>query len=115
MEGVMILDSYSTITGFQPGINFLSIIGLIILVIGYCFARALYQAGADSIKIGIACLVCSVGIVMTLSGIMFATPLRETHYQVLIENDVSVVKFYDKYDIISQRGQTFIVREKKEE
>lgn len=115
MEGVMILDSYSAITGFQPGINFLSIIGFIILVIGFCVVKVLSQAGADSMKIGIACLVCSVGTVMALIGITFATPLRETRYQVLIENDVSVVKFYDKYDIISQRGQTFIVREKKEE
>ena len=51
-------------------------------------------------------------IVMSVVVFNFHTPVKETRYVVLPTEDVGLVEFYDKYDVIEQDGMTYIVREK---
>ena len=37
----------------------------------------------------------------------------ETHYKVIIDDDVSMNEFYEHYEVINQEGEIFTVREKK--
>lgn len=49
----------------------------------------------------------------TASGEIFGNPTAyETQYKVTISDEVSMVDFYEHYEIIDQEGKIFTVREK---
>lgn len=65
-----------------------------------------------------------LGIVFLLVGIVFAAltystvrkPTDEIDYiehEVLIDDSVSLTEFNDKYEIVSQKGKIYVVREKE--
>lgn len=63
-------------------------------------------------------LIIGVGILMgLLFGFIFGmwceTPTKyETHYQVIIDDSVSMNDFLDKYEIINTEGKILIIRER---
>lgn len=62
-------------------------------------------------------LICA-GIILGLIfgfiiGIWYETPTKyETHYQITIDDSVSMTDFLDKYEIIDTEGKIFTVKER---
>ena len=51
-----------------------------------------------------------------LLGIIWMTPTEyETQYKVTADDSVSIVDFYDKYEVLDQEGKIYTVAEKTEE
>ena len=63
-------------------------------------------------------VVICAGIILGLlfgfvGGTWFATPTKyETHYQVIIDDSVSMNDFLDKYEIIDTEGKILTIRER---
>lgn len=64
----------------------------------------------------VACILagCFFGAVMgALLGTVFQTPTAyKTQYKVVISDEVPMSEFYERYEIISQEGKIFTIREK---
>ena len=60
-------------------------------------------------------IIIGTGIILGLlfgfiSGVMFGTPTKyETHYQVIVNDSVSMNDFLDKYEIVDTEGKIFTV------
>lgn len=55
-----------------------------------------------------------VGVVIGIIVIMLAIPLghKEYQYKVTVDDSVSMVEFYEKYEIVNTEGKIFTVKEK---
>ncbi|MCM1217313.1 MAG: hypothetical protein NC548_22680 [Lachnospiraceae bacterium] len=52
--------------------------------------------------------LCTIFLVLS-----FIREERYTVYEVIINENVSMIEFYDKYDVISAKGQIYTVRDKE--
>lgn len=110
MNGVTILNSYESLTNFGS-ILLMSILCVWFLAAAIVALFALLKYGYDSWKefaILIICVVLSIGC-----GCLIPEDKYETHYQVTIDNSVSMNEFQNKYEIIEVEGKIYTVRERK--
>lgn len=58
-----------------------------------------------------------IGILTTILFIMIsiATYKEETHYSMTIDETVSFVEFNKQYEVVDQKGEIYIVREKEDD
>ena len=111
MNGVIILNSYESLT------NFGSIL-LISILCAWFFAMtiialfALLKYGCDSWKEFAILVVCVV--LFIVSGCLIPEDKYETRYQVTVDDSVSMNKFQNKYEIIEVEGKIYTVRERVE-
>ncbi len=86
----------------------LIVIPLIVTIIGKALdSEAVYHTGIVFLLVGIA--FASVTFITTRK------PTDEINYiehEVLVDDSVSFTEFNDKYEIVSQKGKIYIVREK---
>lgn len=67
--------------------------------------------GSIVVVILVTLLGCAFGYII---GMSTGKPTDyETHYKVLISDEVSMNEFYNKYEIIEQDGKIFEIKEKK--
>ena len=111
MNGVIILNSYESLT------NFGSIL-LIIILCAWFFAVtivalfALLKYRCNSWKEPAFLVIC---VVLTIvCGCLIPEGKYETHYQVTVDNSVSMNEFQNKYEIIEVEGKIYTVRERVE-
>lgn len=114
MVGVEILNQYEVVaTTYFEWSTFWGI--LIILTVVAGLIGWLIGACQCETVAGILTGVIMGAILGTMSGAVAACDAPETYtteYQVVISDDVSMVEFYEKYDVINQEGKIFSVREK---
>lgn len=60
-------------------------------------------------------LAVSVMCVMIIACGEFQEPSGKYHYEIIIDNDTSFAEVIEKYKIIEQRGEIFVVEEKENE
>ena len=114
MSGVEILATEEVATAF--GFCWLGF--LLVLILGGCAALAVGIAawvkdGKDN-GIPVICLTLPIVIVLAIfAGITGnGEPTKyETHYEVTISEDVSMIEFLEKYEVVDQRGKIFVVKE----
>lgn len=58
-------------------------------------------------------LALLIGMMLLLTGNKFQEPTGEYQYEVVFEDDVSFMKVIEKYNIVEQRGEIFVVEEKE--
>lgn len=110
MGGVTLLDSYEYLTNFDS-ILLMSILCVWFLAAAIVALFALLKYGCDSWKefaILIACAALSI-----ICGCLIPKSEYETHYQVTVDNSVSMNEFQNKYEIIEVEGKIYTVRERK--
>ena len=121
MNGVEILNEYEVVVehSFNLSMFWLVVIGagIIGLIIGivYFICNKDCLDSFDWIIVPVFVISMIVLGLFVGTGIGTATkvPIRhETHYEVLISENVNMLEFTDKYEIIEQRSQIFVVREK---
>lgn len=61
---------------------------------------------------GICCLISACCIV---AGGFSSPKFHHYEYEVLIDEEVNLVDFYEKYDIIEKKGEIYVIKEKEEE
>ena len=113
MYGVTILN---TITENECG----EIVGIMLLIGVFAFLisvlmRIISYIGDDSNKSIILCVTFFiVSLISTVIGIILASNSTEiTTYEVIISEEVSFKDFTSKYEIIEQRGEIYVVKERE--
>ena len=111
MEGVTIL-AQEVIRDFSPTVFLIS--SILISTLSGCIIAAFFIGGpiSDSTTLSII-ILCTVGFGLILGGVIgsfWNDPIPQ--YKVTISEEVSMVEFYEKYEIINQEDLIFTVREK---
>ena len=111
MDGVIILNSYESLTNFGS-ILLMSILCAWFLAVGIVVLFALFKYGCNSWKEPAFLVIC---VVLTIvCGCLIPEDKYETHYQVTVDNSVSMNEFQNKYEIIEVEGKIYTVRERVE-
>ena len=111
MDGVIILNSYESLTNFGS-ILLMSILCAWSLAAAIVALFALLKYRCDSWKEFAILIVCLV--LFIVCGCLVPEDKYETHYQVTVDNSVSMNEFQDKYEIIEVEGKIYTVRERVE-
>ena len=111
MDGVIILNSYESLTNFGS-ILLMSILCAWFLAVAIVALFALLKYGCDSWKEFAILVVCVV--LFIVCGCLIPEDKYETHYQVTVDNSVSMNEFQNKYEIIEVEGKIYTVRERVE-
>ena len=110
MEGVTILNEYLTndwTTGLVP-----LIFGGMILILSIWGAVAMFKDNESGYGISLSVLAF-LSAVLVGAGVFMITATPEKHYQVTIEDSVSMNEFLEKYEIVDQEGQIITVKERE--
>ena len=110
MEGVTILNEYLTtdwIVGFVP-----LICGTALLILCICGAVFMFKDHMVGPGVGLSFLgfLCAC---MIMVGVFIVMTPPETHYQVIVDDSVSMNEFNERYEIIDQEGQIITVKERE--
>ena len=111
MDGVIILNSYESLTNFGS-ILLMSILCAWSLAAAIVALFALLKYRCDSWKEFAILVVCVV--LFIVCGCLVPEDKYETHYQVTVDNSVSMNEFQNKYEIIEVEGKIYTVRERVE-
>ena len=111
MNGVTILNSYESLTNFGS-ILLMSILCTWFLAAAIVALFALLKYGCDSWKEFAILVVCIV--LFIICGCLIPEDKYETHYQVTVDNSVSMNEVQNKYEIIEVEGKIYTVRERVE-
>ena len=112
MEGVTILQTVPT-TVWTSGFNIPFLITLLLAVIYLIFSIwLLFDCDSNWFFALLIALFC--GFMSFACWSFDETIPGPNKYQVLIDEDVSIVEFTDKYEILSQEGITYWVQDKGE-
>ena len=111
MDGVIILNSYESLTNFGS-ILLMSILCAWSLAAAIVALFALLKYGCDSWKEFAILVVCVV--LFIVCGCLIPEDKYETHYQVTVDNSVSMNEFQNKYEIIEVEGKIYTIRERVE-
>ena len=111
MNGVIILNSYESLTNFDS-ILLISILCAWFFAVAILALFALLKYGCNSWKEPAILVVCV--ILCIVCGCLVPEDKYETHYQVTVDNSVSMNEFQNKYEIIEVEGKIYTVRERVE-
>lgn len=109
MEGVEILATEEVAISFKWSFTFCWIPAIITCI--FIFLISTYVDNNDLI-FGIVIGIFSGIVVGFLAGHESIPVEYETRYDVTISEDVSLIEFEEKYEIIDQNGKIYTVREK---
>ena len=117
MNGVNILNEFEVVTktvfsweSFWWGALIGVIVGLTVAII-----FGLHEMSWEAFFYGLVAFCMSFGLFIGLMSGFIVKPKPveyETHYEVSINEDVSMQEFMDKYEIIETRGTIYTVKEK---
>ena len=114
MTGVTILNT-EVVSTMHPMLRTIGLSSILILIIGsLIFLVELFFN--DRINyLGVATIITAVILCFgsAISGIFIKVPLYSVH-EVIVEDTVSVVEFLNKYEIIEQREQIYVIKEIEE-
>lgn len=106
MEGVTILNETMVENSVSMGI-----FGIVVFSIIFIFSVIMMIVAFENIRIdvivagAIMCVICLLGIV----GVIKTSPYKQ--YEVTVSDNVSFKEFSEKYKVIEQRGEIYVVRE----
>ena len=109
MNGVIILNSYESLTNFDS-ILLMSILCAWSLAAAIVALFALLKYGCDSWKEFAILIICV--LLAIVCGCLIPEDKYETRYQVTINDSVSMNEFQNKYEIIEVEGKIYTVRER---
>ena len=110
MNGVTILNSYEYLTNFGS-VFIISALCVWFFTVVVLVLLSLLKHGCDSWKGPVFLVIC---VVLTIVCGFIPERKYEIHYQVTVDNSVSMNEFQDKYEIIEVEGKIYTVRERIE-
>lgn len=113
MEGVdivNIIQNYDYTWGICGPAIIVGLLGVFSILIGFIYFS---EDG------GMACLAILLGVILLFTGLYGSANIQEiptdVHYQVIIDENVSMKDFTEKYDIIEVQGEIYTVALKEGE
>lgn len=114
MDGVTILNTFNSSGDFVLGIVLL-ILGSFVLCVTIFGAVCSYeQKEKFNVLTFFSIFLAVTTFVFIIIGIINLANLDATTYEVTISDEVSFKDFISKYEIIEQRGEIYIVKERKQ-
>ena len=108
MNGITILNSYEYLTNFGS-IFIMSALCVWFFAVVVLVLLSLLKYGCDSWKEPVFLVIC---VVLTIvCGCLIPERKYEIHYQVTVDDSVSMNEFQSKYEIIEVEGKIYTVRE----
>ena len=117
MEGVEILSTEQVVTKYSLDFTECLIVAVMIMVISLIIGFLVILRTGDRAYMEICILFGSIasviGYLITIPFVL--QPIEyETQYKVIISDDISMIEFNERYEIIAQKNyDTFIVRERE--
>ena len=112
MDGITILSSEVVMT-FCAGVKIIPyfLLGLLILgVLSFIIGAVVDNLGFN--YAGAAMIVCSFILFLISIPIAATTKIPDyTKYEVILDDSVSMNEFLNRYEILDQRGQIYVVKE----
>ena len=111
MDGVTVLNTI-TVSDYSSLVMVIGIISGIISAIFFYLMMASY-GGTDTICYGIISVVALIGalFILFMSQNHWRVNIRQ-RYECVLDRNVSFVELYEKYDVIEQRGDIWVLEEK---
>ena len=111
MNGVRILNETMVESNTPVGIFGIVILSILFISSAIIIIVAFKYIRIDVIVVGaIMCVLCLLGIVGVID-IIKTPPYKQ--YEVTISDEVSFKEFSGKYEVIEQRGEIYIVKERE--
>lgn len=57
-------------------------------------------------------IFCLISVCCMIAGIFSSPKFHHYEYEVLIDEEVNLVDFYEKYDIIEKKGEIYVIKER---
>lgn len=113
IEGITVLSQeviYDFVYDYSP-IGWGAIIAVII---GFVFFFIMTQDGWASLAVGILCSFLGVLIGLLIVEHNYEKiPTERNQYKVLIEDGVQMTDFYERFDVIEQDGEIWVIEDKE--
>lgn len=116
MQGVEILSTIQIATAWR--MDWVAFTVMAVITFLFCLAAGTHNMieWQDLIPYGIAGIFIGMFIGYLFGHNISGIPAEyETHYKVVISDEVSMTEFYEHYEVIDQDGKIFTVREKTDE
>lgn len=116
MRMSMIILNQETITTLAGWATVVITIAIILLITGLIVGVITCDCGSDIPTI-ICFIVCVISFISLLM-IAIANPRESTdrcRYEVTLDESVSITDIYEKYDVVEQRGDIWVLEDKKGE
>ena len=116
MSGVEILNE--TQVAVESGINWIVFWITCSIIFGIVIIMGIKLSTTDSIDLAGWMEMISGGIILSLLfgflwGMIWEKPtIYETHYQVIVDESVSIHNFLEKYEFVDSEGKILIVKER---
>jgi hypothetical protein len=118
MDGVEILSSTEAIISFNYAFDWLAFWAISLTVSGVVSLIGLLVNAHDwdwedfitTCFVGVL-LGCTFGVMIGVAEAEIVPTEYETHYKVILSDDVSMNKFLEQYKILGQDGKIYIVKE----
>lgn len=111
MDGVIILNSHESLTNFGS-IFLMTVLCVWFFAVAAIILLSLLKHECGPWKGAIVIIICVA--LSIVCGCLIPEDEYETHYQVIVDNSVSMNEFQNKYEIIEVEGKIYTVRERVE-
>lgn len=111
MEGITVLNQ-TEIMATPTVVWITALIGFLMFILGFgiCYGSKKNETIAvGGVIIGI---IGAIAMIVGTSFIFIQEPTGKYRYECLISEDVSLVEFYEQYDLIKVEGQIWTIKEK---
>lgn len=114
IEGIEILNKTEIMT--VPG-WFITLLVIAILVGCVCFGMFMRSSNWDLVWTIIFGIGSLVSIIVFICLCIFSDNVKEPtgryHYEAIVDDSVSFTELYERYDIIEQRGEIWVLKDKE--
>ena len=113
MEGVTILNRIDIL---EPPTWFVWAIISLCIVVGISFAVGVNKPYEwYSVVAGVMAILCILGIfILIIISDEIQEPTGRYKYEVIIDDTVSITELYEKYEVVEQRGEIWVLKDKED-
>ena len=114
LEGVEILHQTEIMESFTPNwvLPVAVLIGILCIAMGWLLVDMVMDMDCGILLGLLAGVLCGLGLML---GGREKVPTDRYKYEATIDKSVSFVELYEQYDIVEQRGEIYILEDKKNE
>ena len=110
LEGITVLNTFIISSGV--GIGSFILLGMACIIMGFLVGLAVWDG---EIIPAIISSVLSTAIVLGIAGYINKDATDTVRYEVTISEEVNLTEFIERYEIIEQRGDIYVIEERAEE
>lgn len=114
MEGVTILNQTEIMEPIPLAVTVIVILMIIAAISGIAFFIAEYVMASITCPVILGFISISSLVIVLIIAILSPKHLTGYKYEVTIDENVSMKEVYERYEIVEQRGDIWVLRDKKD-